>query len=196
VRLVFASAAPHKAALLRRLGLEFEMLPADLDERAVEATLGDVPPASIASALALAKASAVREAVGDPAVFVIGADQVAHVDGRRLHKPETPAAAVAQLLLLRGRSHVLVDGVALVGPDGVHTAVEERIVTMRAFGEAEARGYVERARPLECVGSYRLEDEGVRLLASIAGGDDSGVVGLPLFSVARLLRGSGLLPGP
>lgn len=66
---------------------------------------------------------------------------------------------------------------------------------MRAFDRAEARAYIERWQPLDCVGSYRIEDPGIKLFERIESEDFTGIIGLPLLAVARLLRGAGLLIG-
>ena len=75
----------------------------------------------------------------------------------------------------------------------LRTEVDVQRLTMRAFGESEARAYVERFSPLECVGSYRIEDAGVKLFEAISGHDQTGIVGLPLLACCRLLRLEGLL---
>ena len=64
---------------------------------------------------------------------------------------------------------------------------------MRAFGQAEAEDYVRRRRPLASAGSYHIEDDGIRLFESFVG-DFTGIMGLPLLAVCRLLREAGLLP--
>ena len=102
----------------------------------------------------------------------------------RLHRP--PA----------GRSHQLITAVVLAPPSGAAPleAVDRHRLTMRRFGPDEARDYVERYRPLDCAGGIRIEDAGIKLCERIEGADYTGIIGLPLLAVARLLRAAGLLP--
>jgi septum formation protein len=94
-----------------------------------------------------------------------------------------------------GRSHELLTAVALAGPDGAppREALDRQRLRMRAFTRAEAVRYVERHRPLDCAGGYRIEDAGITLFEQIEGDDYTGIIGLPLIAVSRLLRETGLL---
>ena len=91
--------------------------------------------------------------------------------------------------------HRLTTGVVLLHParGECHEAVDEQRLTLRAFDRAEASAYVSRHRPLECAGSYRIEDAGIKLFERIEGHDHTGIIGLPLLAVCRLLRRVGLL---
>jgi septum formation protein len=126
-----------------------------------------------------------------PDDWILGADQLAVLDEPEgptlLHKPGTEARAIEQLMRLRGRSHRLVGAIVLVGPGFEAHAIDEALLTMRAFEEAEAREYVERHQPLESAGAYHIEDAGIRLFERVEG-DHTGIIGLPLLAVCRLLR--------
>jgi septum formation protein len=99
---------------------------------------------------------------------------------------------------LSGATFRLVTGVVLLdaATGEAATAVDIQTLTMRAYGEREAADYVRRYQPLDCAGSFRIEDAGIKLFTRIDGADYTGIIGLPLLAVARLLRGVGLLPGP
>jgi predicted house-cleaning NTP pyrophosphatase (Maf/HAM1 superfamily) len=105
-----------------------------------------------------------------------------------LTKPDSPDDAVAHLLAMSGRAHELVNGVVVTraGRDMIVSAVDRHLVTMRAFSERDARDYVERFRPLDCVGAYRIEDD-ADLIASVDGAGDDGVIGLPIAVVVDLI---------
>ena len=109
--------------------------------------------------------------------------------------PGTIEGAVAQLLSLAGRTHELISAVVLLDAASgrCEVAHDRQRMTMRAIAEPEARAYAERWRPLDCCGSYRIEDAGIKLFDRIEGEDYTGIMGLPLIAVARLLRGAGLL---
>jgi septum formation protein len=118
---------------------------------------------------------------------VVAADQAAVLDARLLTKPGSVERAIGQLVAMSGRTHELVNGVVALGPgDRVATEVDRHVVTMRAYDRAEAESYVERFRPLDCVGSYRIEDD-ADLIASVQGSGRDGVIGLPLAVVRRLV---------
>ncbi|MEZ4452146.1 MAG: nucleoside triphosphate pyrophosphatase [Nannocystaceae bacterium] len=193
--LVLASTSRYRRELLGRLGVDFEALAPDFDEAAEEPHFAVLGPEAFARRLARGKARSLVAA--RPDALILGADQIAVIDGELLHKPGTEDAAIDQLMRLRGRTHQLITGVALV--DAATGALEEVVdhqrLTMRRYSRAEVEGYVRSARPLDCVGSYRIEDAGIRLFAAIEGVDYTGIIGLPLIAVGRLLRARGLIAG-
>jgi len=130
--------------------------------------------------------------------YILAADQIAVLPGPPrvlLHKPGTSERAVAQLMSLSGRTHHLTTGVVLLDASTgtVESAVDVHRMHMRAFDEDEATEYVARCQPLDCAGSYRIEDAGLRLFERVDGGDYTGIIGLPLLAVCRLFRRVGLL---
>ena len=111
-----------------------------------------------------------------------------------LTKQPTAEGAVAQLLAMSGRTHRLVNGLVVVdtATDRAVTGVDVQRVTFRAVDEREVRDYVDRFRPFDTAGSYRLEDQdrmspGRGFVVGIEGEDPSGVLGLPLPLLDRLL---------
>lgn len=195
--LVLASTSPYRAELLARLELPFDTASPDFDERAEDGRFDELGAAAFALHLARGKARSV--AAERPDAWVLAADQTAVLhaeDGPRvLHKPGSPERAVDQLLAMAGRTHELVNGVVLLdaATGGAHELVDRQRLTMRAFERAEAQAYVERHAPTDCVGSYRIEGPGIALFERIESDDFTGIVGLPLLAVARLLREVGLL---
>ena len=114
------------------------------------------------------------------------------LDGERLGKPGTIERAEVQLARLSGRSHRLITAVALRHPDGtVETAVDIHTMQLRALTPHEIRRYVQRERPVDCAGSYKIESLGISLVEKISGEDFTAIVGLPLIELCRLLRGAG-----
>jgi septum formation protein len=193
VRLVLASGSRYRAELVARLDVPFLCVPAEIDERAFDERFAHETDEDFALTIARAKAQWVH--ARHPDAWVLAADQIAVAPGRvLLHKPGTVARAIDQLMELAGRTHALVTGIVLHGPDRVLEAVDRVELRMRAFDRAEATAYVERHRPLDCCGSYRIEDAGVRLMESITGADPTSIMGLPLLRTCDLLRKAGLLP--
>jgi septum formation protein len=197
VVLLLASTSRSRAELLRRLEIPFETAAPRFDEAELRHRFDEVPPDVFALELARGKALSLR---GEhPQAWILAADQVGVLPTSAgpvlLSKPGSVDRAVAQLLSMAGRTHELWNGIVLAAPEGgeVRELVDRQRLTMRAFGEPEARAYVERHRPLECAGAYRVEDAGIRLFERIEGEDFTGIMGLPLLAVSRLLREVGLL---
>jgi septum formation protein len=197
--LVLASTSRYRASLLERLEVPFEVLAPDYDEEACRGLFGSLPPDGFALHLARGKAASLRAA--RPDAWILAADQIGVLERggtpRLLRKPGSVEAALAQLQLMSGHSHDLITAVVLAPPYGGAPleAVDRQRLTMRRFGPDEARAYVERHRPLDCAGGIRIEDAGIKLCESIEGSDYTGIIGLPLLAVARLLRSAGFLPG-
>jgi septum formation protein len=188
-RLILASTSPTRAQVLRAAGLCFATAAPQVDERA--ATAGLTNAIEIARALAARKSLAVAGATPD--ALVIGADQTLECDGRLFHKPETCAAAAAQLRELAGREHRLHSAIA-VSRSG--TLAWQHLSTvrlaMRPLGAAEIDRYLERAGPavLHSVGAYQVEGLGIQLFERIDG-DWFAILGLPLLPLLTYLRSMG-----
>lgn len=187
-RLILASASPRREELLRQLGLPFTVVPSDLPE-----ALPAGPPAEAVRALALAKARAVAERLG--AGVVLGADTIVVLGGTVLGKPEDAADARQMLRALRGETHEVITGVALVEAPGrreTSAAVVSRIL-MRPYGEEEIEAYLATGEPYDKAGAYAVQGAGGRLVARVDG-CYTNVVGLPLSTTRRLLAEWGVLP--
>lgn len=187
--IVLASDSPRRREILGRLGLAFEVVPADLPED--EGAHLDAEPALAAEALALAKAEAV--AVARPEALVIGADTLVSVGGRTLGKPSGPKEARSMLEALSGRSHRVVTGVALVCLSRAIRAAahEETVVAFRPLEAREIESYVAQGEPYDKAGAYAVQGK-AGLFVEAVEGDYDNVVGLPLRRVARMLEEAGV----
>lgn len=193
-RVVLASKSRARAALLKGAGVVFETRDAGVDETALKRDLAatGAGPRAVAEALAAAKAAAADP--GDESLC-LGADQTLDLDDDLLDKPPTVAEARAQLLRLRGRSHLLHSAVAASrGGRIVFRHVDTARLTMRPFTDAFLEAYLKEAGPavLASVGAYQLEGPGAQLFEEVAG-DYFTVLGLPLLPVLALLRETGAL---
>lgn len=195
MRLILASSSPIRRALLDRAGVLHEAVPARLDEEALRAALEaeGTPPRDMADALAEAKAQKV--AAKHPGVLVLGCDQVLEFDGRAYGKAADRAEAAALLSAMSGRTHRL-HAAAVISEDGrpVWRHVGTVGLTMRNLSPAFLASYLDRnwSRVADCVGAYRIEEEGVRLFARIDGGYFD-VLGLPLLEVLGYLALRGVV---
>jgi septum formation protein len=157
----------------------------------VDETLDPGPLVEAVARLALRKARAVAERRRSG--LVLGADTIVVVDGEALGKPSGRAEAAAMLRRLRGRTHEVMTGVAVVdaatGGEAAETVISR--VTMRAYSEVEIAQYVASDEPLDKAGAYAVQGAGGALVAGVEG-SRSNVVGLPLQASAALLRRFGM----
>jgi len=193
--LVLASKSDIRGKILAASGLRFEIRPAQIDERAVEAAATPEGPVAAAQLLARAKAQAVSATV--PGRPVLGADQTLARGTQRFTKPKDRADALVQLQALRGRTHELHSALALVF-DGelLFECVETARLTMRNVSDRFLGEYLEMVGDvaLGSVGAYQLEGIGVHLFERIEG-DYFTILGLPLLPLLAYLRNAGFLDG-
>ncbi len=190
---MLASKSSVRRALLEAAGIPLEIVPADLDERAIEAGAASKDPGEIAALLAREKARSV--AANHPRRLVLGADQTLALGSRVFSKPADAAAAREQLRTLRGRTHELHAGVALVrGGTVVWEHREVARLTMRDYSEAFLDAYMNVAGEAltASVGAYQLEGPGIQLFAQIEGSYFT-ILGLPLMALLEMLRQQGSL---
>lgn len=188
--IVLASASPRRAALLDQIRLPFRTHPSALGDDG-EAQLAGENADAYACRLALAKAREVATRLTRG--LVIGADTVVACGERLLGKPQDRDEAEAFLLLLAGRTHRVITGVAVVEAATGRAEVEAAVttVTMRPFDAKEAARYVDTGEPMDKAGAYGIQERGALLVEGIQG-DYFNVVGLPLALLAALLRRFGV----
>jgi septum formation protein len=179
--LILASASPRRRELLAHLGVPFTVLHADIDETIPDSV---EDPAAFARALAEAKARSV--AARYPGAAVLAADTIV-VDGLTiLGKPETAADARSMLQTLRGRSHEVTTGLALVYESMNWINHATTTVHMRAYTDEEMDAYIATGDPYDKAGSYAIQDRRFSPVASCEG-CYCNVVGLPIVLTRRTL---------
>jgi septum formation protein len=191
--LVLASQSRARQTLLANAGINFETVPAEIDERAVQQASHLTAPGDIAALLAREKSLAVSARLPDR--IVVGADQTLALGSRLFSKPAGRAQAAEQLHALAGGTHELHSAVA-VARDGkiLFSDVTSARMTMRNLSEAEIDGYLDEAGEAvtSSVGAYQLEGLGVHLFERIEG-DHFTILGLPLLPLLAFLRSERLL---
>ena len=180
-RITLASASPRRLDVLRQLGVEPHVAPADVDESYLEGE----SPAEHVERLARKKAEAV--AVRDRRTVVIGGDTVVVHGDVVLGKPSSEEDAVSMLLSLAGSTHDVLSGLALCRDGHVATGVSSTVVRMRPFDEAVARAYVATEEPMDKAGGYGIQGLGAALVAGIEG-DYYSVVGFPVGLFVELVE--------
>ena len=182
--LILASTSRYRRALLERLGVPFAVEAPEVDE----ATLpGELPRAT---ALRLAEAKARAVAAKHPAALVLGSDQVLDLDGIAVSKPADRADAQRQLVAASGRTLVFHTAVALVDAASGHADVRciDVASAFRVLDEHAIDRYLEREQPFDCAGSVKSEGFGIALFERITSDDPTALIGLPLITVAAMLR--------
>jgi septum formation protein len=185
--LILASASPRRRELLERVGIAFEVLPAGVDETPAP---GEDPEAYVAR-IAAAKAAAL--AVRDPARWVLAADTTVTIDGAILGKAETPAEAAEMLRKLAGRTHQVITGFAIAGPQQlVRTVTSE--VDVIAIDEAMIADYVASDEWRGKAGAYAIQGIAAAFIRGVRG-SVTNIIGLPLVEVLEALREVGAPAG-
>lgn len=191
--LILASKSASRRAMLDAAGVAHEAIPAQVDERAIEAGLAGADPAAVALALAQAKGLAVSTV--HPGRLVLGSDSLVVVDGRRFDKPASRADAADHLRFFSGREMQLHSAAALA-QDGavVWRHADLARLRVRTLSETFIEAYLRAEWPevAGCVGVFRIEALGVHLFHGIDGNHFT-VLGMPLLPVLEALREHGEL---
>jgi len=188
MKLILASTSRYRKELLSRLQLAFDSVAPDVDET----PLTNEQPTETARRLALAKAQAVGHR--HPGALVVGSDQVAICEGRRLDKPGNHATAVGQLRHASGRSVVFHTAVVLLNTRSGHVQAElvPTETRFRRLSDVEIERYLQAEPAYDCAGSARSEALGISLLEKIESPDPTALIGLPLIALCAMLRNEGL----
>ena len=183
-----ASGSPRRRELLQQIGVAFRVIGAELDETAHQ---GESPSAYV-SRLAQAKAEVGWERSRDLGTApVLAADTAVVLDAKILGKPKGLNDAMAMLLELSGRAHRVLTAVALRTAVGTEVKVSHSTVTFRSIDPSEARAYWETGEPSDKAGAYAIQGYAAIFISDLKG-SYSGVMGLPLFETAALLKVAGV----
>lgn len=207
MRLILASASARRKELLGWLGIPFTVQESGFDEERIEAD----DPETLARTLALAKAQTVVDKVRatlPPKVqlekeltpprhepmYVLGGDLLIVIEGEILGKPRDLSHAREMLLKMKGKTHEVYTGVAIVDVwTGKHKeVVEKSSVTFRNFSDQVLEDYVNSSEPLlHNAGAYMIQGKG-KVLVEKFEGSLTNIIGLPLHRVAELLEEFGI----
>jgi septum formation protein len=173
--LILASASPRRVELLRRLGVEFQVIPGNVSEL----HHGQTTARELAQVNAYRKVRAVAKHFPD--ALVLGADTLVYLDTTLFGKPASLQAAYSMLQQLQGRTHHVVTGLCLLHLRHHRQTVfaETTAVSFRPLNAIQIRRYLSRVNPLDKAGAYAIQEEGDLLVEKIVG-SYSNVVGLPL----------------
>lgn len=190
-KIILASGSPRRRELLTQIGLDFEVVVSETEEK-----ITSTEPAKVVEELSAQKAAAVWEKLAQNRNIVIGADTVVACDGKILGKPMDTENAACMLRMLQGRAHEVYTGVTILyEEDGVKKALtfhEKTTVHFCPMTEEQIREYVATGDPMDKAGSYGIQGICARYIRGIEG-DYNNVVGLPAGRVYQELHGLGLV---
>jgi len=187
MHIILASASPRRRELLRQIGIDFTVDPADVDERVLP---GESPEAyAVRVALDKARIAAQRAGTG----VVIAADTIVVLDNVILGKPSDDEDAERMLMMLSGRTHQVITGIAIMDPAAGKTLTRTSTtnVRFRELSPDEIRWYVRTGEPLDKAGAYGIQEKGSLFISRIEGCYFN-VVGLPLSLLGEMLLEFGI----
>jgi septum formation protein len=185
--IILASSSPRRKELLRLMGLKFRVDPAEYDEQMDL----DMPPHRLARHLSLEKAGAVSAKYSN--AVIIAADTFILFRGKLLGKPHTAQEATRMLGMLNGKTHSVITGFTVLDTKTgkkISKSVETK-VRFRKMTADELASYVRTGEPLDKAGGYAIQGLGALLVKEIEG-DYFNVIGLPLSSLAAMLKKFGV----
>ncbi len=187
--IILASSSVYRRGLLDRFLDDYEAVDPEVDETNSEG----LPPDELAVHLARKKAEAV--AINARDALVIGADQIAVLNGEVLGKPGNHQRAVEQLLAASGHVVTFLTAVCILDPIGrtrlEHT--DKTTVRFREFDRRLAEAYLRHDEPYDCAGSFKLEGAGFVLFEAVTTDDPMALIGLPMIWLADQLLQLGYL---
>ncbi len=188
LRVILASQSPRRRELLALIGVEHEVMPADINE---DVRVGEE---AVAYTERLAREKAAVIAAQHPDAYVIAADTTVVVDGDILGKPADAAEARAMVRRLSGRSHIVCTGIAVAHGARAESAVEQVGVTFRSLTDAEIAAYVATGEPMDKAGAYGIQGWGATIVERVDG-DYFSVMGLGLRRLVELFSRFGVTYG-
>lgn len=181
-KLVLASSSPRRIELLKQIGLDFEVIPAHIEEKIIE-----LKPDELVQKLAIEKVISVSRKVRNS--IVIGADTLVYAENKVLGKPRTEKEALDMLLLLSNKWHKVYSGIAVLDTETqkLIADIEESGVKFKSISEKEAKNYIQTGEPMDKAGAYAIQGKGAVFIERIEGCYYN-IVGLPLFKLVKLLE--------
>lgn len=187
--ILLASSSRYRQGLLDRFLNDYQAIAPEIDE----SSAADEGPEALAARLAREKAEAVSSTNRD--ALVIGADQLAVLDGVVLGKPGDHQKAVEQLLAASGRSVSFLTAVCILDSASRrrYEHVDKTTVRFRQFDRRLADAYLHHDEPYDCAGSFKIEGAGFVLFDSVSTDDPTALIGLPMIWLAGRLQELGYL---
>ncbi len=179
-KIILASASPRRADLMRRMGLEFDVVPSGAER---EVLIRD--PGKYALAQALFKAQ--DAASSHPLNIIVAADTVVAIDSHILGKPKDPTDARRMLSMLAGRTHTVYTALVVIDIERRYERIGRADVTFADMSRYEIDTYISTGEPMDKAGAYGIQDIGMRYIKNVDG-DFYAVVGLPVRDLYEIMK--------
>lgn len=189
MKIILASRSKYKKKLLKTILKDFSTQDANIDESQIKQN-ERFSPTQKAKKLALFKAQVIF--AKNPKALVIGSDQILVFNNKILSKPGNIKKAIEQLSQLSGKTHYLYTAYAILYKDTQKVHMEKTTLNMRSLTNLEIKRYISLEKPIDTVGSYKLESLGISLFDKVLAQDFNSIVGLPLLELSKDLRSFGL----
>ena len=183
--IILASRSPRRVELLKQIGIESIVRPADVDETALAGELPEKYVQRVAKQKVIVTAKNLKSEYAN--LPVLAADTTVALDGEILGKPENDAEAIEMLKKLSGSNHAVYTAVAVSLKGTVKVILSATMVEMMPLTDAMIKAYVATGEQRDKAGSYAIQGKAGAWIARIEG-SYSGVMGLPLYETAKLLR--------
>ncbi len=182
---ILASRSPRRIGLLKNIGLDPKVIPADIDESQVSAD----NPSELVTRLSMLKALHVAKKWAGRDCLCIGADTCVYLDGEILGKPSSKDDAERMLRALSGRTHQVFTGYSAVRCSTMETAAsfEMTRVRFRELSDEEIAAYIASGEPMDKAGAYGIQELGSLFIEGVEG-DYFNVVGLPVCALGKMLE--------
>jgi septum formation protein len=197
-KIYLASKSPRRRELLRQIGIDFELLLLRSDgPRGADVTEEVLPgeaPLDYVARVAREKAAFAHGLVLQRHLkqrAVLSADTTVTIDGDILGKPANANEAIAMLQQLSGRTHQVLTSIAVCHGDFAGHITQVSDVRFGVLSPAAIAAYCATQEPYDKAGGYGIQGPAAQFIEHIAG-SHSGIMGLPLYETAQLLRQAGL----
>ena len=184
MKIVLASRSVGRRLLLKKTGIPFEVLPADIDE---EACFKEIKNPTESVCLHIARRKGERAFSQRPEEVIIAGDNMAFFEGRFYGKAHSRQKAVQTLSLFQGKTHKLINGLYMRYGNKTFSRLTVNKMYMRPLTPRQIAFYVEKDRPLKSAGCYYIDQRGLGLFEKIESEDFSSIIGLPVMAVTSCL---------
>ncbi len=193
-KIILASSSPRRCALLNLMGINFDIIPSNINEDIFKNLKGS----ELVKKLSIEKAKHVFNKIDkiDKDICIIGCDTIVSIENKILGKPKDKKDALDMLCLLNNNMHTVFTGLSLLGLKN-NVYFEETIcsysnVYFSNFSKSELIDYVETLEPIDKAGAYAIQGKGGFLISKIEG-DFYSIMGLPLNKLYNMLNKHGFL---
>lgn len=193
--LILASKSAARQSMLKNAGVDFQAMPADLDEEKIIQDLEEQGASATNICLSLAKEKALHISAQHNEKYIIGSDQVLTLNDKIYSKAGSRDEAIERLLELQGKEHFLTSAVCVAQNNKILWHKTDAVaLKMKPMSREQIKGYADKAGDVltSCVGAYAIEGLGIRLFENIRG-DYFTIMGMPLLPLLNYLGEEGAI---